>query len=281
MKHFFSLFAILALAGMSFAQLNRTIPDESLLAMEKIQTLKYRLVKKERIKGEMKKGEIQVKYHKKPFKVYIYVYDPKPGVEILYVQGENNNKAHVNPNNFLSVLDPNLDPMGKMLRKDEHHTILETGFEFSRNLLTNLRKRANDEDRYDEYCEYKGEVTWANRSCHKLLLTYPDFKWETYTVKKGESVIDIAKDRNLNEYMILEKNKLSWYDKVSEGQKIQIPNIYAPKVIIYIDKILKLPIYQEVHDEQGLFEIYEYHGLIVNPNIPSEEFTKKYKDYHF
>lgn len=281
MKKFFSLLSLLALTGLSFSQLNHTVADESLLAMEKVQTLKYRLVKMERIKGEMKKGEIQVKYQKKPFKVYIYIYEPKAGVEILYNQGENNNKANVNPNNFLSILDPNLDPMGKILRKDEHHTILETGFEFSRSLLNSVKKRAHEEGKYDEYCEYKGEVNWANRNCHKLQLTYPDFKWETYTVRKGETIVDIARSRNLNEYMILEKNKISWYDKVSEGQRILIPNIFSPKVVLYIDKILRLPIYQEVYDDNGLFEVYEYHGLIVNPTIPADEFSKKYKEYKF
>jgi hypothetical protein len=81
--------------------------------------------------------------------------------------------------------------------------------------------------------------------------------------------------------MILEKNKISWYDKVSEGQKILIPNIFSPKVVLYIDKILRLPIYQEVYDDNGLFEVYEYHGLIVNPTIPADEFSKKYKEYKF
>lgn len=283
MKRSLLFLLFFSLAGLSFSQLtSRIIADESLASMDKVKTLKYRLVKRERIKGVMKEGEIQVKYQRSPFKVYIYIYSPKPGVEILYNQGENGNKASINPNNFLlNVLDPNLDPMGKTLRKDEHHTILETGFEFTRLLLTALKKRADEEKRFDELCKYEGEVTWANRACYKMLLTYPNFAWEEYTVKKGETLIEIARSKNLNEYMILEKNKLSWYDKVSEGQTILIPNIFAKKVILYVDKLLKLPIYQEVHDDMGLFEVYEYHGVIVNPAIPAEEFTKKYKDYKF
>lgn len=283
MKRGLLFLLFVSLAGLSFAQpTSRTIAEESLAAMDRIKTLKYRLVKKERIKGVMKEGEIQVKYQRNPFKVYIYVYSPKPGVEILYNHGENGNKASINPNNFfLNILDPNLDPMGKTLRKDEHHTILETGFEFTRLLLTALKKRADEEKKFDELCKYEGEITWANRACYKLLLSYPTFAWEEYTVKKGETLIDIARNFNLNEYMILEKNKLAWYDKVSEGQTILIPNIFAKKVILYIDKLLKLPIYQEVHDDVGLFEIYEYHGVIVNPVITAEEFTKKYKDYKF
>lgn len=84
--------------------------------------------------------------------------------------------------------------------------------------------------------------------------------------------------------MILEKNKLLWYDKISERQKILIPNIFAKKVILFINKInkiLKLPIYQEVYDDMELFQVYEYHGVIVNPTIQPEEFTKKCKEYKF
>lgn len=283
MKHRLLFLLFISFSGLLFSQISsRTIADESLAAMDRVNTLKYRLIKKERIKGVMKESEIQVKYQRNPFKVYIYVYSPKPGVEILYNHGENGNKAHINPNNFfLNMLDPNLDPMGKTLRKDEHHTLYETGFEFTRLLLTALKKRADDEKNFDKLCKYHGEITWANRPCYMLLLSYPNFSWEEYTVKKGETLIDIAKNKNLNEYMILEKNKLSWFDKVNEGQKILIPNIFAKKVILYIDKILKLPIYQEVYDDVGLFEVYEYHGVILNPTIQPEEFTKKYKEYKF
>lgn len=261
---------------------NRKISDDVLAGMNKVNTLKYRMVKKERIKGVMKSGEIQVKYQKNPFKVYVYVYSPKPGVELLYVTGENNGKVYVNPNSFmLNMLDPDLNPYGKTLRKDEHHTLLESGFEATRKLLVEMRRIADEEGKFDEYCKYTGDIKWDGRDCYKMVLEYPKYKWENYTIKKGEDIDKIAKEKKLYGYTILEKNKLNWYTSVREGQVIQIPNIYAKKVILYIDKIHKLPIYQEVYDDQGLLSIYEYHSVIINPVIPSEEFTKKYKDYKF
>src|SRR5690606_32084308 len=102
-----------------------------------------------------------------------------------------------------------------------------------------------------------------------------DYKWEPYTVKKGETIDKIAKENNLYGFTILEKNKLGWYTSVKEGQVIQVPNIYAKKVVLYIDQLHKLPIYQEVYDDQGLLSIYEYHSLVINPVIAAEEFTKK------
>lgn len=276
---FFLFFTVVAASAQP---MNRKIADDVISSLAKINTLKYRMIKKERIKGVMKTGEIQAKYQKSPFNIYIYVYSPKPGVEVLYVTGENGGKAYVNPNSFfLNVLDPDLDPKGKTLRKDEHHSVFESGFEFTRNLLIAMRKRADSEGRFDEYCQYAGDIKWDGRDCYKMILQYPDYKWESYTVKAGEDIDDIAESRNLYGYTILEKNKLSWFTSVKAGQVIQIPNIYAKKVVLYIDKLHKVPIYQEVHDDIGLLSIYEYHSLLINPVIPKEEFTKGYKDYNF
>lgn len=265
----------------SFSQTVHSLANETIGAMGKVNTLKYRMSKQERFKGKMLKGELQVKYQKSPFKVYIYMYEPKAGIEILYASGENSGKANVNPGNFLNVFAPTLDPMSKTIRKEDHHTIFETGFEYTRNLLVNLKKRAEEEGGLDKFCTYDGEVEFAGRKCYKLTLDYPEFKWVDYKVEKGEDVLKIAQKNNLYEYIILEKNNLSWYDKVSEGNIIKVPNIYAKKVIIYIDKINKLPIYQEVHDDKGLLAIYEYHRLIINPTLAENDFDKKNPEYKF
>jgi outer membrane lipoprotein-sorting protein len=82
--------------------------------------------------------------------------------------------------------------------------------------------------------------------------------------------------------MILEKNKtIDDYFDISIGQKIIIPNDYAPKMILYIDKKLNLPLVIEVHDDKGFYERYEYRKLELNPIITDEEFTTEYKDYNF
>jgi hypothetical protein len=36
-----------------------------------------------------------------------------------------------------------------------------------------------------------------------------------------------------------------------------------------------------MYDDKGLFEIYEFHNLKVNPTILEEEFSEDYKDYNF
>jgi outer membrane lipoprotein-sorting protein len=53
------------------------------------------------------------------------------------------------------------------------------------------------------------------------------------------------------------------------------------RIVVYIDKLTYLPIYQELYDTKGLMATYEYHNLVVNPVITEEEFTKGYKGYGY
>jgi len=277
-----SIFTVL-IGLTSVAQVNnRKLAEDMLAKMAGVKTLKYRMYKKERLNGKFRESEMQIKYQKSPFACYIYMYSPDAGVEVLYQDGVNGGKAFVNPNKKLvSFIDFDFDPMGKTLRKDEHHTLFENGFEYMRGILKATMRVADEEDKYDEYCQVQGEVSFKGRQCHKVLLQYPPFAWKDYKVQAGEDLVKIARKFSLSEYMILEKNKLSFFNSVKAGQTIKIPNMYAKKVILYVDKINLMPVYQEVHDDQGLFEQYEYNGLIVNPVIPATEFSKDNASYNF
>jgi len=80
----------------------------------------------------------------------------------------------------------------------------------------------------------------------------------------------------------LKKNKeIKNFGDVKPGQIIIIPNAYARKTVLYIDKNTYLPILQTMYDDIGLFEQYEFYNLQLNPKIAEEEFTKEYKGYHF
>ena len=262
---------------------NRKLAEDMLAKMAGVKTLKYRLFKKERLNGKYRTSEIQVKYQKSPFACYLYMYSPDPGVEVLYKDGVNDGKAFVNPNKkIVSFIDFDFDPMGKTLRKDEHHTLFENGFEYMRGILKSVMRVADEEGKFDEYCVVEpGEVEFKGRKCYKVVLQYPKFAWKDYKVQPGEDLVKIARKLFLSEYMILEKNKLSNYSSVKAGQTIKIPNIYAKKVIFYVDKINLMPIYQEVHDDQGMFEQYEYSGLIVNPVLNANDFDKANPEYNF
>ena len=254
---------------------NRELIDNIFEAVDNIKTMRFNLQCNERIKGRMTHYESKVKLQISPRKVYLSLKGP----EVLWVQGQNGGDALVNPGAF-PYMNLNLDPYGSIMRKDQHHTIHEMGFQYLADILKDGMKRAGD--KLDKYFVVVGEEKLNGRNCYKLAISFPDFAWGTYTVKKGENLTTIARKLRISEYMVLMNNpKRSWYNDVKEGQIIQVPNAYGKLTILLIDKELLLPVSNKVFDDRGLFETYEYHDLEINTTIQPEEFTKDYKDYNF
>ena len=81
--------------------------------------------------------------------------------------------------------------------------------------------------------------------------------------------------------MVMEKNNMGYGAKVYNDKVIKIPNAFARKVEIYIDKETNLPIYQIVHDDKGVFEKFEFKNLKINPQLRSGEFTTQCAYYGF
>lgn len=248
-------------------------------SIENIKTLKYKLKKKERIEDEYKLGEQEVKYNRSPRKIYTKISLPNKGVEVLFREGENNNKAFVNPNAF-PYITLSLDPFGSTMRNNNHHTVYEVGFDYINSIVSQISKKSGKD--FHKYFLYKGDTLFNNKDCYKILIDYTPFKYENYTVKAGESVKDIGYKLFISDYMILEINEdIDDYDDVKAGQIIKIPNAYARKTLLCIEKKTNLPLLQAMYDEKGLFAQYEFYNVQVNPSITEAEFTKSYKDYNF
>jgi len=257
----------------------KQIVEKMISSIEKIETLSYTLNQNERINGEMIAGKQDVKLSVKPFKVYIYSHMPNEGAEVLWVTGKNGGDALVNPRSF-PYINLNLDPYGSLLRKDQHHTLHKSGFNYLKDIIEFALDTAGVD--FGKYFSCKGLVQVEGRACYKVIIEYDQFNYLTYTVKKGQTVLDIAQERMVNEYMIISINSdVDDYDDVKEGQLIKIPIVYAKKTILYIDKINYLPIKQVLYDDKGLFEKYRFSNLKINPTIYEVEFTQDYKDYDF
>lgn len=129
---------------------------------------------------------------------------------------------------------------------------------------------------------YEGIVDWKGREFYKVVLDNRDFSYFTYEVQKGENLSSIANKFSVSDYMIMEANKsIKWYDDVKKGEKIKVPNTYARRIVLYLDKIYYLPFVQQIYDDKGLFEQFEMSSFIHNPNFDPAEFTPNYRDYHF
>ena len=244
-------------------------------AINDVDRLKYNLKITERTNGKFNHFSSSVKLNKVPRKLYLST----NGIEVLWVQGANKGNALVKPNSFPYV-NLNLDPMGNLMREGQHHTINEMGFDYFGTIIVYNVLKAGAE--FDKFFKLDGEEALNGKMCYKFTIDNPDFKFLDYTVGKGETVVTIAKKLHVAEQMILENNKkVSGYKDVKAGQVIKVPNSYAKHVVIYLDKQNFLPVGSRIHDNEGLFEQYDYSNLVVNPTFEDAEFTKNYPGYGF
>lgn len=247
-------------------------------AVKRAQTLSFHLEKRERINGVMVTQNNSVKFQKKPLKVYMKQDSPNKGMEVLFIEGSNQNKLLINPNGFPWVT-LNLDPFNPKVRQNQHHTIYESGFDYVVSMVETLFARHKD---MAQHAKVDGTIVWDNRECHKIIIQNPHFKYIDYTVKANETVNSIAKTRGIGAYMILDKNpQIKDYDAIRAGQVIKIPTEYSLKFIFYLDKQNLMPVVIKVYDELGLYEEYKYSKVQVNPKFDSHDFSRNNQQYKF
>lgn len=254
----------------------RELLEKTFVSIDKIQGLKFHLKVSERFKGKLIMAESQVKLNRSPRKIYIYLKGP----ELLWLEGKNDGKVLINPDGF-PFMNISLDPLGSIMRENQHHTIHEMGFEY----LTTIIKNSNafSEEKFDSYFKCTGTLQWESRECYLVTAEYPEFKYVDYVMKKGETLYSIARKLQVSDYMVMELNSsvVNGYYHGKPGQLIKVPNVYGKKLILYIDKELLVPRVIKVYDDKGLFESYEYHDLQVNPKFTDDEFSKENKAYGF
>jgi outer membrane lipoprotein-sorting protein len=79
--------------------------------------------------GELEKDELTVIKFQKPFKLYLkWLTGKNEGAELLYVEGENDNKMLVHKKILFGTRTLKLDPDGFWVRKFSRHSIKDAGF---------------------------------------------------------------------------------------------------------------------------------------------------------
>ena len=280
-KKFLIIILVFSLFTGVFAQ-NKTeltcneIITRSIKAIRDVKGLKYHLKITERGKKGFNFYESAVKFTRSPRLIYLYI----KGIEVLWLQDKNNGKALVKPNSF-PFINLNLDPMGNLMRQDQHHTLNEMGYDYFGNIIEYSMLKIGD--KFNDYFSIEGEERINSRPCYKINIDNKDFGYADYVVGENESITSIARKNFISEYMIVEKNPKfkDYFDILKVGSVIKIPTWYCKTVTIYIDQLYFLPISVKVSDEKGLFEEYNYHFLQVNPKFEEGEFTRSYKDYKF
>src|SRR5687768_7775278 len=154
------LFLVIILAsGESFSQKTESceeIVNKSLKAIREVKGLKYHLKITERGKKGYNFYESSVKFIRNPRQIYLYI----KGIEVLWVQGANEGRALVKPNSF-PYFNLNLDPMGNLMRQDQHHTLNEMGYDYFASVIQHTVDKLDT--KFNEYFHLAGEERVNNR----------------------------------------------------------------------------------------------------------------------
>lgn len=244
---------------------------------EKINTIEYNAVMSERIKGKMVVKKSFFKINNSPVKIYVRQSFIGIKLDALYLEDTNNNKLLIATIGF-PWIQVSLDPKGKRVRENHHHTIFEAGFTYFSNVIEAIIKSHPN----DIKIELEGSEIKDGKDCYKIVLYNNNFQFINYTVQANENLTTIAKRMYTNDYMILENNpKIENYNDVKPGQVIKIPNSYASKMVLYLDKTILMPVQIDIFDNKGLYGSYSYNNLQINKQFDWDEFSPTNKNYHF
>jgi hypothetical protein len=288
MKKTISLAVFIVLATFNFSAMKapdsptKTIINKMMAAIKSHTGSQYTMRGSERLVGkkDIRVADIFTKVKVSPNSVYLkMITDPNKGTELLYRKGENSDKVTVNAGKFIPTVK--LNPLSNMLTKDQHHTLLSSGFNIVSKIVGDGVKRSEAEGKFDEVFKYAGDVTWNNKSCYKIVIEDPTWGYTNYTAQKGENIYSIALKLLVPEYCIMELNGLKNFEQDLGGKTLKIFTSFAKKTVLYIDKSNHFPVYQEMQDDKGVFEKYEYFDLKVSPAFKADEFTEKFSDYNF
>lgn len=244
-----------------------------------IKRVEMDLITHERIQGEMIKSRNFIKCNADPFQLYVKQHYPTEGLEVLYNSQVDNTKALINTNSFPWVTI-SLDPLSNMMRKDKHHSIFKSDFGFVISLLQSTCDLYKG--RLEEVGSYLGLVKYDDRVCYKVQLEVPQFGFTEYTVKQGETLESLSYKLKVNDFMILEHNpKIKGYQDIHEGDVIKVPNTYAKKIILYVEKERNIIAGLKVYDDKGLYEDYVYQNVILNYKSTDLDFSAENPGYNF
>ena len=273
----FIKFFILFSFSSGAAQDARTLAEEMFAASRQIKTLSYIMNKEERINGKMVNQKSFIKVRRYPFQVYAKQLNPNEGLEVLYKQGDRT--ALINPSGF-PWFYVRLEPTSPRMTRDQHHTILDSGFDCFLDILESLFKKYDSE--LERMAKVAGNEIVSGRDCWILEFNNPNFSFVRYTPDENISIQDLVKEKKISREMIQRNNAgLDSSSKLKAGESLTIPNDYCPRMILSVDKTTKTPMKIKVYDPQGLYQHYEFSQVQIDPQFATNEFEPSYVEYDF
>lgn len=269
--------ALLFLAGKK----NETNPTVKILAsmydsISNVRTIRMKVSAIERVEKRYLSARSEIKVLVKPRKVYFINRARK--LEILYDSQVDPDKALVRYNVFPQV-PLMLDPKGALMRKNQHYTLHELGFEFiGKSIALTISK---DKDAISNF-KYHGITTKNGEPCYMLEYENSNYGFIDYRVGEKETVTSIALRLCVNDYLLRYRNDLlNDFGFLKKGRMLKVPNLFCKRAVIYINQRLMLPVSISLYDDKGLFECYDFTNVVINKPFSSSEFSRENPDYGF
>ena len=134
--------------------------------------------KQERLGTELSEGQImELKMRHKPFSVYMKWLNGEKGRELLYVDGEQDNKMLVHPGGWKARIVPSikLEPDSSLAMAESRHPVTMVGLlKLSDEIIT--RRRGEIERKCPVRCRFIENETANERPCYCFVSTYLDRK---------------------------------------------------------------------------------------------------------
>jgi hypothetical protein len=243
-------------------------------SIKAVHSMSFNLKALERVEGKFLTAESKIRLSVNP--KMIYFRNEKKKISLLWKAGVNGDNALVKAKMLFNT-SLSLDPYGNMMRKNQHYTIHELGFNFFATTLSSAILKSKEQ--LEKKLVYIGKKVVFEKTCHIMVYEDADFGYFDYKTGKNESVSSLAIKFNVSDYAIRTKNNLhSFYGAVKEGRELKIPNGYCKKIVFSIDEKTMLPVSITTYDDIGLYENYEYFNVEINKRLSPEDFSQFYKD---
>jgi hypothetical protein len=245
-------------------------------SIQHIKTLRMKVTALERIERKYLSATSEVKLQVKPRKVYFI--NRARHLEVLFDSETVPGKALVKPNLFPNI-PLVLDPMGGLMRKNQHYTLHELGFDFiGKSVALTIKKDKNGLSNF----RYLGKVYKNGYHCYMLEYENKDYSYVDYKVGEKETATIIAYRLCVNDYLLRYRNDLvNDFGFLKKGKILKVPSLYCKKAVMYLDERLMLPVSISLYDDIGLFESYDFTEIIVNRPFRPDEFSRHYTEYGF
>jgi hypothetical protein len=245
-------------------------------SIRNIRTLRYHTSAIERIDKNFLSANSEIRIQTHPRKVYFK--NPVKKIEVLYNAEHSAHKAIVKANVF-PYMPMQLDPTGALMRRNQHYTIHELGFEFiGKSIALTIKK---DREGLGNFT-YHGKSLKNGYNCYLLEYENKNYTYVDYRVGEKESASLIAYRLCVNDYLLRHRNDLlNDFSYLKKGRILKVPSLYCKKAVVYIDDRLMLPVSISLYDDHGLFENYEFTGIEINKPFREKEFSRDFEEYGF